>query len=379
MADSLSKLDLSGAVQYHYDRFPPRDLDYGRLMQPLSEASAALARYDQMLRNMHNSAILLAPLRSQEAVISSRMEGTVTTLDEVLKYEADHETDEEDLDPAVRSETLEVVSYQLAMRQAQRAMREGAPLSDWLVRNAHRTLLSMGRGSGKSPGDYKTEQNYLADRSRRKVLFIPAKPDHLRDGMEALFNYIESASDVPLLKAAIAHVEFEALHPFNDGNGRIGRMLVTLLLWRHEVISQPHFYISEHLEEKREEYIDRMRAVSGEDAWTDWCIFFLQALASQANLNIDKADRIQRLYEEMKGVFRKELSSSYAVVALDFIFANPIFRNSRFTRRSDIPAPTAARFTRILVERGLLTTLEVPSGRRAGMYAFEPLLEIVRG
>lgn len=376
MADDL---DLSRAVRYHHGRFPPAGLDSARLLAPLSEAAAALARYDQMLRGLHNSEILLAPMRRQEAVVSSRIEGTITTLDDVLRYEADEPAENSPRAQMVRSETLEVVNYHHAMLEAQRVMRDGAPLSEWLIRAAHRTLLRRARGDDRQPGEYKTAQNYLAGRNRREILFVPAEPERLRDGMEALFRYIRDAGDPPLLKAAISHVEFEALHPFNDGNGRIGRMLITLMLWESDVISKPHFYISEYLEEARDEYIDRMRAVSADDAWTDWCIFFLEAVTEQARRNLDKADRIGRLYEEMKEVFPRTLASAYAIAALDYLFANPVYRNSRFAASAGIPKQTAMRFSRILLEEGLIRTVEPSAGRRAAMYAFEPLLEIVRG
>lgn len=371
-------LDFSTAVQYHYGEFPPNGLDYIQLVGPLTHASAALARYDQMLRSMHNSEILLAPLRSKEAVISSRMEGTVTTLDEVLKFEADQENGGSQTSPFTRTETMEVAFYQIAMRQAQEAMRNGAPLSPWLIRSAHKTLLRFGRGATKKPGEYKSEQNYLADRGKRRVLFIPASAEHLQQGMDILFSYINESEDVPLLKASISHVEFEALHPFYDGNGRIGRMLITLLLWEKGVISQPHFYVSEHLEGVREDYIEKMRNVSRNSAWTEWCVFFLDALTEQAYKNIEKAEEIGNLYEAMKVVFRDALSSPYAMTALDFMFSNPVFRNNRFTNKSGIPRPTAARFARILSEQGLLSTIEPAAGRRPAMYAFEPLLKIVR-
>ena len=373
------RLDFADAVDYHYDRFPPTDIDYAKLARPLSSASAALARYDQMLRAMHNSEILLAPLRRQEAVVSSRMEGTVSTLDEVLRYEADQEAGAGHADTRSRTETIEVFLYHAAMRHAQEAMRNGAPISDWLIRSAHEILLDFGRGADMSPGAYKTEQNYLVDRNQRKVRFVPIGPEHLADGMAKLHAFIADDRWEPLVKTALAHVEFEALHPFKDGNGRIGRMLITLMLWRMGLISAPHFYISGYLEDHRDDYIGTMREVSRSGAWTDWCVFFLRALEAQSEKNLQIGEDIRALHDRMKDVFRDVLASQWHAAALDFIFAQPVFRNSRFTGHSGIPRPTAARFTRALVKRDLLTTIEPASGRRAALYAFEPLLKIVRG
>lgn len=174
------------------------------------------------------------------------------------------------------------------------------------------------------------------------------------------------------------HLEFEALHPFQDGNGRIGRMLITLLIWSSGAISEPHFYISGYMEENKDEYIETMREVSKDHNWESWCIFFLNAIEKQSIKNLEIAEKIKNLYEEMKPIFSDTLSSKWSVKALDYIFTNPIFRNNRFTSKSGIPGPTAARFTRILLEKELLKTLEESSGRRPALYAFEPLLKLVR-
>lgn len=379
MTDKLgtASLDLSEAVDYHYDRFPPAGLDTGRLIKPLAAAAAALARYDQMLKGMHNSEILLAPLRSQEAVVSSRMEGTVSTLDEVLRYEADQDQGEP-TESHHRSEAVEVFLYGRALTFAADSLADGRPLSSSLIRAAHRILLDFGRGASLSPGQFKTEQNYLADRARRKVLFVPIRPIHLNDGMEKLMAFIADEKWELLIRTAIAHLEFEALHPFKDGNGRIGRMLVTLMLWHHGAISAPHFYASGYFEENRDDYIDRMRAVSQSDAWTDWVIFFLEGLENQANRNLTQAEAISTLYEDLKARFRDLLASQWSVTALDFLFSRPVFRNNVFTGRSGIPAPTAHRFTRLLVENDLIQTLEPAAGRRPALYGFEPLLHLVR-
>jgi Fic family protein len=370
-------LNFEKAVNYHYDKFPPASLDYALLIPQLVKATDAVARYDQMLKNLHNGEIFLSPLRNQEAVISSRMEGTVSTMDEILKYEADYE--ENSIDSAnTRSEVIETILYQRALKAAQIAMKSGQPLSQFLIKATHQRLLSFGRGASKSPGEYKSEQNYLADSSRKNILFVPINPERLQEGMDKLFKYIETSNDTPLVKAAISHIEFEALHPFKDGNGRIGRMIITLLLWSSNVISAPHFYISGYLEENKDLYIDTMRAVSENNNWTAWCVFFLGAVEKQAIRNLQIADNIGKLYEAMKQQFSESLASKFSVNALDFVFTNPVFRNNKFTHGSGIPASTAARFTRVLLDKQLITTIEEPSGRRPALYSFEPLLQLVR-
>ncbi|MEY2856447.1 MAG: hypothetical protein RLZZ74_756, partial [Cyanobacteriota bacterium] len=308
-------LKLDKAVNYHYGKFPPPSLDYGSFVEQLVKATDAVARYDQMLKNMHNSEILLAPLRNQEAVISSRMEGTVSTMDEILKYEADHD-DELQAVQGVRQEVIETILYQRALKTAQRAMEDGYPLTQSLIRSIHQKLLSFGRGASKSPGEFKNEQNYLADTLKRDILFIPISPEKLQDGLDQLFQYIEKSTHLALVKTAITHIEFEALHPFKDGNGRIGRMLITLMLWSTGTISEPHFYISGYLEDNKNRYIDEMRNVSKNNDWEGWCSFFLEAIEQQAISNLLIAENIRNLYEDMKIVFAEVLSSKWSINAL---------------------------------------------------------------
>lgn len=370
--------DTSNAVHYHLGKFPPPQLDYARLMPGLLEATAALARYDQMLRGMHNSEIFLAPLRGQEAVISSRMEGTISTLDEILQLQAEFDDDDEKAASEFRADVIETALYRRALNTAQHQMEEGRPLSESLVKSIHRQLLSFGRGANKSPGEYKHEQNYIGERGSRKVSFVPIAPEHLASGMEALFKLAGDDAKPVLLRTALAHAEFESLHPFEDGNGRVGRMLVTLMLWQGRAISAPHFYISRYFEDRKDEYLDRLREVSANADWDGWCEFFLAAVAQQAVRNLEVAQSISDFYAEMKPRFIELLSSKFAVAALDHLFTYPVFSNSRFTSRAGIPSQTAARFSRVLLQEGLLQTVSEASGRRSAVYRFEPLMSRVR-
>lgn len=371
------ELDTSKAVFYHDGEFPPKSLDYGRILPALIGATDALARYDQMLKGLHNSEIFLAPLRNQEAVISSRMEGTISTLDEILQLEAEYD---QEVPPAseYRSDVIETILYQRSLRTAQRQMEEGRPLSSSLVKSMHQQLLSFGRGAQKTPGAFKTEQNYIGEQGRREVSFVPIAPEKLEGGMETLFSEIGDKRSPILLRTALCHVEFEALHPFKDGNGRVGRMLITLMLWSEGAIRAPHFYISRYFEDHKREYISTMREVSARGAWDEWCIFFLNAVEQQAIHNLEVAEEVRSLYEQMKKRFSEILASKWSLAALDYVFSTPVFRNSRFTSNAGIPAQSAARFTRLLLQEGLLETVEEASGRRSAIYRFEPLMKLVR-
>jgi Fic family protein len=380
MAGNLQDFDFNDAVNYHYEQFPPMEIDYARLVTQLGNARDALARYDTKLERLHNKELMLAPLRNTEAVVSSRMEGTIATLDEVLRIQADQEDGEHDdgTDIAYRQEALEVYSYTRAVKHAQSLIEAGRPICSHVIRQAHSRLLFLGRGADKTPGIFKNEQNYVVDRRGRKILFIPMRPDGLENGIAALERYIHDLEIEPLVQTAIAHAEFEALHPFKDGNGRIGRMLVPLILWQRNVIHAPHFYVSPAIEERREEYIDRLREVSEHGAWTDWVSFFLEIVERQAEMNMEITDKITSLYSEMQEKFRSVLRSRWAPLALDYIFAKPVFRNAAFTSASGIPNQTAHRMNKQLIDSGLLTTIEPASGRRAALLAFMPLLEVVR-
>lgn len=369
---------LNDAVNYHYGKFPPRELRYELLLDPVFDTGNAISRYDQLLAAMHNSEVLLAPLRNQEAVVTSRMEGTISTLDEVLRIEAEGDGGQDEAFRMARNDAVETFLYARAVQRIQQELEAGRPISEFLIRQAHQILLSFGRGATKSPGAYKTEQNYIGEKRQKAVSFIPISPEALPQGMQSLTTFIHTDPLNRLLKAAIAHVEFEALHPFKDGNGRIGRMMITLMLWEYGLIRRPHFYVSAFFEELRDEYIEAMRQVSAAGAWTEWCIFFLQGLHEQATRNIDTAKHILALYEDMKARFREELNSQWSVDALDFMFTNPTFRNNRFTASTRIPAHVAKTMTRKLREAGLIVQVAPPSGRRPAMYSFKPLIDLVR-
>ena len=371
------QLDTSQAVRYHDGKFPPTSLDYGRLMPALLEATDALARYDQALKTLHNSEIFLAPLRNQEALVSSRMEGTISTMDEIMQLDAAMD-DDADAAQEYRSEVVETLLYQRALRTAQLQMQDGRPLTTSLLKSIHQQLLSFGRGASKTPGSFKTAQNYIGELGRREVSYMPIAPEKLETGMEALMKFIGHKSVPILLRTALSHVEFEALHPFQDGNGRIGRMLITLMLWDGGAISAPHFYISRFFEDHKAAYIRLMREVSADEAWEAWTIFFLEAVKAQAIGNLQIAEAIRSLYEEMKGRFAEVLNSKWSLAVLDFVFTYPIFPNSRFTHRSPIPAQTAARFSRLLLEADLLEVARESAGRRSAVYRFEPLMKILR-
>ncbi len=370
--------DLTDAVHYHDGAFPPEALDYERLLGPLEEAVASLARYDAKISGMVNGELFLAPLRRQDAVTSSRMEGTISTIEDLYRLEAEENAGSADLYRNARNDDVETYLYSQALRSAQEGLAEGMPLGEHLIRSKHQQLLSVGRGATKRPGSYKIEQNYIGDERRGKIYYVPISPEQLEPAMATLVQFINAESTRPLIRTALTHVEFEALHPFGDGNGRIGRMLITLMLWRLGVLSQPNFFVSGYFEIHKDEYIERMRAVSAGGDWTGWVVFFLQAMHEQATVNIRTTDAIFKLHNDMRERFREVLNSQFHDQALDFVFASPVFRNDRFIERSGIPATSARSLSRRLVDAGLLRTLQPAAGRRAALYAFDALLDLLK-
>lgn len=182
-----------------------------------------------------------------------------------------------------------------------------------------------------------------------------------------------------LVQLAVLHVEFEALHPFKDGNGRLGRMLIPLFLYERKLLSGPNFYMSGYLEENRDEYQEKLRAVSRDGDWTEWCSFFLTGILEQAADNERKARAILSLYYRVKTQVVELTHSQHSIRAVDFIFQMPIFSAPAFTQQSEIPKPTANRILTLLRDEGLLYVVQEARGRRAGIFAFRELLNIAEG
>lgn len=366
------------AVLYHLGKFPPAELDWPQLIPLLGPTSAAVARYDGTLAAIPNAAVLLSPLTTQEAVLSSRIEGTQATMGEVLEFEAEGDTP--GLSDERRADIHEVLNYRVAMRLAEKMLAD-LPLSQRVIREAHKELLSGVRGQGKSPGEYRRIPNWIgpAGCTIEQARFVPISAEKLPDAMSAWERYVHEDAADRLVQLALLHAEFEALHPFLDGNGRLGRMLVPLFMWQTGLIQRPMFYVSAFLESHRDEYYERLLAVSRDGDWTGWCKFFLLALKTQAEENQRKAAAILAMYERMKREVADLTRSQYAIHALDWIFGRPIFKSSDFVASAGIPEPTAKRILPAMREARVLRVLVEASGRRAAMLCFPALLNIAEG
>jgi Fic family protein len=370
---------MTGPVRYHLGGFPPTNIDWPRLVPLIGKANAALARYDGLVAAIPNASVLLSPLVTQEAVLSSKIEGTNVTMGEVLEIEAGG--DGEGVTQPKRDDAEEIRNYRTALRFAAKALEE-RQLTPHLLREAHALLMNGVRGRDKSPGAFRDEQNWIGARGCpiEQAAFVPIPQEHLASGLDAWAAYVESRTEPdPLVQLAIIHVEFEAIHPFKDGNGRIGRMIIPLFLFERGVLKGPNFYMSGYLEARREQYVERMRAVSRDADWTGWCEFFLEGLVEQASQNQSKARAILDLHARMLHRVAELTHSQHSGRAVDFLFGHPVFASNHFVEHSGIPRPTALRFLTVLRDGGILRTIREGAGRRAAIYAFPELLNIAEG
>ena len=358
------------------DVLPLADLDWRALLPRVGRANAALARYDGMLQTLPEPRVLLSPITVNEAVLSSRIEGTQATLDEVLGHDAGLAAP-----PGRRGDIEEITNYRAAVRTAEAALAE-RPLSLSLIKATHQQLMLGVRGSDKTPGRFRTDQNWIGrsgdpiDRAR----FVPPNPTVLIQALDNWEAYLGRTDEDPVLQAAIAHAQFEILHPFKDGNGRIGRMLIPLLLFQRQTLSRPMFYLSEHLEANRNEYYDRLLAITDQNDWQGWVEFFVDAVTTQAESNLTKVRRIRDLYEEMRRRFAEVTHSQFAQRAVDAFFIKPVISTNNFHEMAGFQSKvTANAMLRQLESEGLIQRLRAGGGRSPAVYALPDLINITEG
>jgi Fic family protein len=316
---------------------------------------------------------------TQEAVLSSKIEGTQATVDEVLEQEAGLTKEGEKY-----KDIQEISNYRSALFQASEHLKT-YPIRLSLILDLHRILLDSVRGQGKSPGEFRKDQNWIgkAGCSIDEASFVPPSPLRLLDYLQAWQDYLDFDDSDFLLQVAVTHAQFELLHPFKDGNGRIGRILIPLFLYQKKALSQPMFYLSEYLEAHRDEYYERLKAISAEGDWNGWIAFFLRAITVQARENSKRVRAIMGLYEAMKLRIHEITHSQYSLYLLDELFSRPIFKTTdlvgRFSQKYGIHEKTTPALLRQLKEAGILMELQPGSGRRAAVLCFPDLLNLAEG
>lgn len=338
-----------------------------------------MALYDGILYGVPNPEVLLAPLTTQEAVLSSKIEGTQATLGEVLKFEAGEEPQQ----PSRRLDILEVINYRRALRHAETALKS-RPFNLNLLLELHSILLDSVRGRDKGRGQFRKIQNWIGapDTPIEQAYYIPPDPKFVEPALHHWEEYYHADRPDALVQLAVVHAQFEIIHPFLDGNGRLGRILIPLYLCERKLLSRPIFYLSGYLDAHRDEYMMLLRALgTGSEAWNDWIAFFLRALDEQAQLNATKARAIIDLYQHLKERVIALTHSQYAVPLLDQIFERPLFPSTQL-RFSDGNTPSRqakAHLLRVLRQDGILKVVREGSGRRPQVLAFAELINLCEG
>ena len=361
---------------YEPTKLPKYDLNWEKFFPEIGLANRALARYDGTLEAMINPQLLLSPLTTQEAVLSSRIEGTQATLEEVMELEAEGEGKIPETE--TEKDVQEIFNYRNALREATVEL-ESRPISLNMIKKIHSILLDSVRGQYKRRGEFRQKQNWIGSPSgsREDATYVPPKPGQIMNLMTNLEEYIHQQEKDELVQLAIIHAQFELIHPFLDGNGRVGRILVPLFLYEKAILHEPMFYLSSYLEKNREEYYKCLGNISKNNDWNSWVVFFLEAIIEQANSNKEKVKAILDLYEDMKGKVREVTQSQYSIQVLDAIFENPLFKRSDFINRTEIPKSSAERILKSMLNAGLLTIKRQAKGRRPALLEFKNLLEIV--
>lgn len=338
----------------------PPDLDYARLTVPLARATQAVGELKGASRRLTNPYILVRPLQRREALTSSAMEGTFTTEDELLLTDAG-------IEEAGDQAAIEVRNYLRALTESIRLLREdGLPICHKLIKRSHEILLSgVGsyRGAHRAPGEYRDDQNAIggARRGIEHARFIPPPASEaLRcmDDLEAYINRSDRNMTPALIDIALVHYQLETIHPFLDGNGRVGRMLISLMAVERKLFDAPLLYVSPELESRKDDYIDLMLKVSVEGAWEEWLIFFLDVVERSAISSIKVVDKLISLQERYRELMTARSRSANPVGLVDLLFENPIITVRDVQDKFSVTYRAARNTIDRLIEGGILVEIK---------------------
>ncbi len=347
---------------------PPLTLS-GPLETLLDSASVALGRLDGLSLLLPDPRLFLYTYVRKEAVLSSQIEGTQSSLSDLLKHEF------ENTPAAIEADVTEVSCYVAAMELGLARLREGAPLSLRLLREIHACLLSHGRGSSKEPGEFRRSQNWIGGSRPGNATFVPPPPDALLEALGALEKFLhdDPVKTRPLVKAALAHVQFETIHPFLDGNGRLGRLLITLLLCAEGILSQPLLYLSLHFKQHRSEYYRLLQHVRLTGDWEEWLEFFLQGVVRTAESATLTARRLLDLFQNDREKLHGESATVLRLHAQ--LQQKPVLSVSAAARELGVTHPTATKALRTLDQKQIVSEITGSDYRR--VYTYTHYLKIL--
>ena len=341
-------------------------------LQPLLEqANQSLGRLDGLASVLPNVPLFLYGYVRKEAVLSSQIEGTQSSLSDLLLYE-NHEA------PGVPiADVQEVSNYVAALHHGLARLRAGFPLSVRLIREIHEVLLSKGRGSDKQPGEFRRSQNWIGGTRPGTAAFVPPPPELVLDCMSALERFFHEERDIPLLvKAGLVHVQFETIHPFLDGNGRLGRLLITFLLCASGVLREPILYLSLYFKQHRSTYYELLDRVRTQGDWEGWLEFFLTGVRDTAEAAGAATHRILAVFEQHRGQIQQLGRPASSVLRVfEHVKRNPIVSIPAAAKSVGVSAPTLAKSLEHMQRLGILR--EITGRQRHRLFVYEAYLAIL--
>lgn len=336
----------------------------------LQRASVALGKLSGVTSLLPDPHLFIYSYIRKEAVLSSQIEGTQSTLSELLLFE------NEAAAGVPLDDVQEVSNYVAAMHHGLRRLREGFPLSLRLIREIHAELLAKGRGAEKQPGEFRTSQNWIGGSRPGNALFVPPPPDQLLECLGPLEKFLHDETTPSLVRAALAHVQFETIHPFLDGNGRIGRLLITLLLCNEGVLSEPMLYLSLYLKKNRATYYDLLQRVRLTGDWEAWLRFFLDGVAETALQAADTVARLLALFQnDRQRIYALGRAAGSAARVHEFLQKQPLASSARLVKELEVSKPTANAALGVLEKLGVVR--EVTGGKINRVYAYHEHLRIL--
>jgi Fic family protein len=348
---------------------PPIKMD-DELWKLLSNADRALGRLDGITTILPNPELFVAMYVKQEALFSSQIEGTQSTLEEVLEYEISLKGD------ANVKDVAEVVNYVKAMKHGLQRLSE-LPVCLRLIKEVHRMLLQGVRGGDKTPGEFRTRQNWIGfrDSNVHEADFVPPPPDAMNTALNDFEKFLNGSSNLPMLIfCGLAHAQFETIHPFIDGNGRIGRLLITLLLCEKNVLQKPLLYLSYYLKVHKSQYNDRLMAIRNYGDWENWLKFFLRGVYQVSKSAAETAKSILHFREECRNIIVSNVPGSNGVKLLDVLFEHPILSVKKASEAVGCSFATASKLVGQFVRINILT--ETTGFQRNRMFKFTPYINI---
>jgi cell filamentation protein, protein adenylyltransferase len=347
---------------------PPVDLT--GLLPLIEQANRALGRLDGVTSILPAPPLFLFMYVRKEALLSSQIEGTQSSLSDLLLFEND------EIPPVGIDDVQEVSNYVAAMEYGLKRLGDGFPLSLRLIREIHDVLLRKGRGSSKQPGEFRRSQNWIGGTRPGNAIFVPPPAKEMMDCLHQFEKFLHHGQTPVLIRTALAHVQFESIHPFLDGNGRLGRLLITLMLCAEGVLRQPMLYLSLYFKTRRQQYYDLLQAGRDRGAWETWIEFFLTGVIETADESVETARQLLTLFEDDRARIHTLGRSAASTLQIhDLMQRQPIIGILPASRTLKVTHPTVMRAIANLQKLGIVK--EVTGRRRGRLFAYSRYMDIL--